>query len=87
MMGLFTLHRHAHFQKQLLREKREPSPEMSRLLQKLCLRMGLKFQGDVFLSARIQGPAVIGWLHPKLVLPLRFAEALFPTGNGIHSRS
>ena len=78
MMGLFTLHRHAHFQKQLLREKREPSQELRRLLEKLCLTMGLKFQGDLFLSARIQGPAVIGWLHPNLVLPLRFAELYSP---------
>ena len=78
MMGLFTLHRHAHFQKQLLREKRKPSLEMRRLLEKLCLTMGLKFQGDVFVSARIQGPAVIGWLHPNLVLPLRFAERFSP---------
>ncbi len=74
MMGLVTILRHVRLYEQLLKEKREPSPEMRALLAQLCLKMGLKFQGDVFVSARIQGPAVIGWLHPKLVLPLRFVE-------------
>ena len=74
VMGLITVGGHARLQKQLQREKRKPSPEMRWLIEKLARKMGVKFQGEVLVSARIQAPAVNGWLHPKLVLPLRFAE-------------
>ena len=74
VMGLITVGGHARLQKQLQREKRKPSPEMRWLIEKLARKMGLKFQGEVLVSAHIQAPAVNGWLHPKLVLPLRFAE-------------
>ncbi len=74
VMGLITVGGHARLQKQLQREKRKPSPEMRWLIEKLARKMGLKFRGEVLVSARIQAPAVTGWLHPKLVLPLQFAE-------------
>ena len=74
VMGLITVGGHARLQKQLLREQREPSKEMRRLIEKLARKMGVKFRGEVLVSARIQAPAVTGWLHPKLVLPLQFAE-------------
>ena len=74
VMGLITVGGHARLQKQLQREKRKPSPEMIWLLEQLARKMGVKFRGEVLVSARIQAPAVTGWLHPKLVLPLRFAE-------------
>ena len=74
VMGLITVGGHARLQKQLQREKRKPSPEMIWLLEQLARKMGVKFRGEVLVSARIQAPAVTGWLHPKLVLPFRFAE-------------
>ena len=74
VMGLITVGGHLRLQRQLQREKRKPSKEMRWLIEKLARKMGLKFQGEVLVSAHIQAPAVNGWLHPKLVLPLRFAE-------------
>ena len=73
VMGLITVGGHLRLQRQLQREKRKPSKEMRWLIEKLARKMGIKFQGKVLVSDRIQAPAVTGWLNPKLVLPFQFA--------------
>ncbi len=73
VMGLITMGGHLRLQRQLQREMCQPSKEMRWLIEKLARKMGIKFQGKVLVSDRIQAPAVTGWLHPKLVLPFQFA--------------
>ena len=56
VMGLITMGGHLRLQRQLQREKCQPSKEMRWLIEKLARKMGIKFQGKVLVSDRIQAP-------------------------------